>query len=87
MVFLGNLSAKRIARRLEIKLTPDELKTLDDMRQDSARNLPPDKWHCFDMPFYLICGSQETADKVGAILRPYTQQMSGQITVAVSDLN
>ena len=32
--------------------------------QDEASNIAKGKWHCFDIPFQLVCGDMEVATKI-----------------------
>ena len=63
-IMLGNLSVSQIEERLGIEF-PEEVK--DFMRQNhqaGASNVVKGKWHCFDIPFNLVCGDVETATKI-----------------------
>ena len=84
MVMLGNLSVQRIEERLGIELTDEERAFLSSTRQEIANNIAKDKWHCFDIPFVMVCGSQETAMKVCEILRPYESKMTGTIRIVIA---
>ena len=84
-LYLGNLSVKDIERRLQITLTDDERKTLTDMREQNASNIPADKWHCFDIPFTLACGSMETAIIIRDILQPHSSQMKVQLELSLAN--
>ena len=66
-IFLGNLSVSQIETRMGISLTEDERNTLNSMRQEKADDIESGKWHCFDLPFMLICGDKPTADEVAKI--------------------
>ena len=33
-------------------------------QQDNATNIAKGKWHCFDIPFNLVCGDMEIATKI-----------------------
>jgi Mg2+/Co2+ transporter CorB len=82
-ILLGNLNTKQIQQRLGITLPEEDVSTLDSMRQEKAENIAPDKWHCFDIPFTMVCGSMETATKVYEILKPYSSQMNEPLQISI----
>ena len=82
-IYLGNLSVAEIEKRLEITLTDEERKQLSEDRQERCENLGADKWHCYDMPFLIACGSSEQAKKVYNLLKPYADKMKKQIQIGV----
>ena len=84
MVMLGNLSVRQIEERLGIKLTDEERTLLSSTRQARAEGIAKDKWHCFDIPFVMMCGSQETAIKICEILRPYESKMTEAIRIVIA---
>lgn len=87
MVMLGNLSVQQIEERLGIKLTDEERAFLSSLRQERAEKIAKDKWHCFDIPFVMVCGSRETAMKICEILRPYESKMTRAIRIAIESEN
>ena len=86
-IMLGNLTVEQIENRLGIELTDDERILLKQSRQQEASNIKPDRWHCFDMPFTVVCGSYETASKINDILSPYSKQMTGQLTLSIIEVD
>ena len=38
-------------------------------------------WHCFDMPFTIVCGSKEFATKIFEKLSPYGKDMKCQMGI------
>jgi propanediol dehydratase small subunit len=69
--------------RLGITLTDDERKFLVNTRQEKADKIAKDKWHCFDIPFNMVCGSRDFAMKVYEVLKPYSSQMVEQLQVSI----
>ena len=64
----GNISFSEIEARLGIKFPQDIAYFMSNNHQASAQNVMPGKWHCFDIPFNLVCGDIDTAKKIyGAI--------------------
>lgn len=82
-ILLGNLNTKQIQQRLGITLPEEDVSTLDSMRQEKAENIASDKWHCFDIPFTMVCGSMEAATKVYEILKPYSSQMNEPLQISI----
>ena len=81
-IMLGNLNMSSIEARLGITLKEKERDTLSSMRQDDAQNIQPGKWHCFDLPFMIMCGDLRTAQQVCEILRPYSNSMKTQLQIS-----
>ena len=80
-IYLGNLSVKQIEERLSIYLSSEERKILIDSREQKAEHIPEGKWHCFDIPFIILCGSMDTAKKIRDILAPYSDKMACKIEI------
>lgn len=83
-IMLGNLTVKQIQQRLGIELTESEESKLLNRKQDEASDIAKDKWHCFDLPFVLVCGSYETAVFVHDILSPYSDKMNTQLQISIN---
>lgn len=63
-IMLGNLTVDQIESRIGISF-PEEIKTfMKENHQGEAANIKKGKWHCFDIPFYIVCGDVETATKI-----------------------
>ena len=61
---LGNLSIAQIEERLGIDF-PEEIRDfMKSAHQPNANNIAAGKWHCFDLPFRIVCGDLETATKI-----------------------
>ncbi|MBF4468840.1 MAG: hypothetical protein ISP01_05480 [Methanobrevibacter arboriphilus] len=80
-VFLGNLSVQQIEKRLGIEISENERLKLKNMHCNNATDIPENKWHCFDMPFVLMCGSKETCQIVYDILKKYSSKMEEEIRI------
>ncbi len=82
-IYLGNLSTNQIQERLGIALTLDEITELNQSRQQDAANIAPDKWHSFDIPLVIACGSMDMAVKVRDMLAPHSRAMKEPIQIAI----
>ena len=71
MIMLGNLSLKQIEERTGVSVSLRDREILSEMHQEKAENISPGKWHCFDLPFMMVCGDKPTAEKVVKILSAY----------------
>lgn len=63
-IYLGNLSVDEIEKRIGIPFPEEIKKFMTGTREMSAQKTPAGKWHCFDMPFMIVCGDRETAQKI-----------------------
>ena len=70
-IMLGNLSLQQIQERTGVTLSEEDKTILNAMRQEKAENIKPDKWHCFYLPFMMVCGDKPTAEKVVNLLSAY----------------
>lgn len=68
---LGNLTLKQIEERTGVIVSDEDRVELNNMRQEKAENIASGKWHCFDLPFIMMCGDKPTAEKVVKILSQY----------------
>lgn len=61
---LGNLTVAQIEQRLGIDF-PDTIRDfMKESHQSNADNVKLGKWHCFDIPFVIVCGDMDTAQKI-----------------------
>lgn len=58
---LGNLTVPQIEERLGIEFPEHIREFMENTHQNNASDIQKGKWHCFDMPFELVCGDMETA--------------------------
>ena len=82
-ILLGNLTVKQIEERLGIELTNEERQFFIDTKQERAENVDENRWHCFDIPFNMICGSMEFATKVYEMLKPYSDKMNESLQISI----
>ncbi len=83
-IYLGNLSIEDIERRSGVEF-PQELRDyMADRKQESASNVQPGKWHCFDMPFVLVCGDMQTAQDIYKQLRTMASSFKEPLQISLS---
>ena len=73
-MMLGNLTVSQIEKRLGIDFPEDVRKFMLETHQPNATNIAKGKWHCFDIPFKLVCGDIETATKIFEGLKPQSDK-------------
>jgi len=78
-IMLGNLTLKQIEGRTGIELSAEDRADLNGMRQEKAENIASGKWHCFDLPFMIVCGDKPTAEKMVKILSAYDWSKAKQV--------
>ena len=84
-IYLGNLSIAEIERRSGVDF-PVELKEyMEPRRQQSASDVAEGKWHCFDIPFVLVCGGMETATEIHNHLKAFSSSFKEQLQISLSN--
>ena len=78
-IMLGNLSVNQIENRLGITFPKDIKEFMENTHQDKAGNIAIGKWHCFDIPFNLVCGDIETATKIFNALKDKSKECKCQL--------
>ena len=63
-MMLGNLSVKQIEERLGVDFPEEIREFMKQSHQPNASDIAAGKWHCFDIPFHMVCGDIETATKI-----------------------
>lgn len=65
---------------------PLELKQyMEPRRQQSAKNIKPGMWHCYDIAFLLICGDIDTATQIYGHLKKFNSEFKEQLQIAIPD--
>ena len=63
-IMLGNLTVEQIESRIGIDFTEEVKIFMKENNQSEAANIKKGKWHCFDIPFHIVCGDVEMATKI-----------------------
>ena len=80
---LGNLTVSEIEKRAGVTF-PEELKQLmGETHQSEASNILDGKWHCFDIPFILVCGGMPLAQKIYDQLKAETSNFKEPMQIAL----
>jgi hypothetical protein len=81
---LGNLTIEQIEKRAGVKF-PDELVEYMKPRwQQKAENVGIGKWHCFDLPFNLVCGDMETATEIHNHLKAFSRDFKEPLQISLT---
>ena len=84
---LGNLSVNQIEKRLGIEFPKDIKEFMNKTHQSNASNIVVGKWHCFDMPFNLVCGDMETATKIFNSVKDRSGDVKEQLQFSLNESN
>lgn len=83
-IYLGNLDLKEIERRAGVTFPLELWEYMADKRQEKASDIATGKWHCFDIPFVLVCGDMETATEIYKHLSPMSKDFKEPLQIALS---
>ena len=83
-IFLGNLSIEEMESRVGVKFPKGLVEYMSSRKQNNASNVKPGKWHCFDIPFILICGDRKTADEIYKYLEPLSEDFQERLQISLS---
>jgi hypothetical protein len=80
---LGNQTLEQIEKRIGIDF-PDEIRQfMNDNHQPDANNIKKGKWHCFDIPFNMVCGDYETAKKIYDSVKDRSSEIKEQLQFSI----
>ncbi len=80
---LGNLKIEEIEKRSGIEFTKELKDYMKVRKQESASNIKRGKWHCFDIPFVLLCGDLETATNIHDHLKTFSSEFKEQLQISI----
>lgn len=84
---LGNLSVNEIEGRLGIDFPENIRKFMKENHQAKAENIAKGKWHCFDMPFHIVCGDMETAQKIYDSVKDRSSECKTTLQFSINNKN
>lgn len=82
---LGDLSVEQIEKRLGIEFPQDIRDFMNSNNQHEASNVAKGKWHCFDIPFNLVCGDIETATKIYNSVKSMSSQCKEPLKISITN--
>ena len=83
-IMLGDLSVDEMQQRAGIEFPIELIDYMKARHQSEAENIKSGKWHCFDLPFTLVCGDRETAKEVFRHLSPLSNSFKQKMQIAVA---
>jgi len=84
-IMLGNLSVSEVEKRLGICFPPDVKKFMADNHQPAAANVAHGKWHCFDIPFHMVCGDKATATRIYESVKDRSSEVKEALAFSISN--
>jgi len=84
-MMLGNLSVKQIEERLGILFPEDVKDFMIKNHQANASNIVNGKWHCFDLPFHMVCGDLETATKIFNSIKDRASECKATLQISIQN--
>ena len=84
-MMLGNLNTEQIEKRLGIEFPKEIREFMKNTHQSKAENIQKGKWHCFDIPFNLVCGDMEVATKIFNSLKDKSSECKEQLQFSLSN--
>jgi len=59
---------------------------METRRQHKAEGVRPGEWHCFDIPFNLVCGDMETAKEIHRHLAPFSSKFKEPLQISLANV-
>lgn len=81
-MMFGNLSIEEMQQKAGVDFPPDVVEFMRDKHQPEADNIQFGKWHCFDMPFRLVCGDIGTAYEIHGRLLPISNAFKTPLQIS-----
>lgn len=63
-IMLGNLTAEQMESRSGVVFSDALKEILKKTHQENAGSIKEGMWHCYDIPFVLVCGGLPLAQKI-----------------------
>ena len=83
-IYLGNLSIDEIESRAGVDFPQELREYMEPRRQQKAENVAKGKWHCFDIPFVLVCGGMEVATEIHDYLKQFSSDFKEPLQISLS---
>lgn len=82
-IMLGNLTVAEIEKRIGVDFSQDVRDFMDAARQAKAGPVAPGAWHCFDLPFCIVCGDVRTATRIYNSVKGRAHEVKENLEFAV----
>jgi len=83
-MYIGNLCIEEIENRTGVQFSEELRSYMKPRRQEKAANVAEGKWHCFDMPFILVCGDIKTAVTIFEQLNCHSDEFKERLQIGVN---
>lgn len=83
-ILLGNLSVTALQERIGITFPKDLIDFMIETHQPNAKEVKKGQWHCFDIPFNILCGDMETAQKIYDALKDKVDSFKEPLSISLS---
>ena len=81
-MMFGNLTIEEMQQKAGVQFPPDFIEFMRDKHQATAENIAPGKWHCFEIPFLLVCGDIGTAYEIHSRLLPIASAFNQTLRIS-----
>lgn len=82
-IMLGNLTLEQMQKRCGFSFPQEALDILSNHQPEvNGRDIEAGRWHCFDIPFMVMCGSQEMAQSLAMTLMPFADKFKTPLQVS-----
>ena len=82
-IMLGNLQINQMEERMGIKFPEDCVEYMKQHYCSSAEVTKGDYWHCFDIPFVMVCGSMNTAQTIYDYIKPLASEIKNPLQISI----
>ena len=83
-VYLGNLNVNDIQKRAGVEFPKELVEYMEPRQQALASNIKEGFWHCFDIPFVLMCGDRDTAEEIYKYLVPLSKSFKEELQISLN---
>lgn len=84
-IYLGNLSVTDIEKRAGVTFPAALHDFMSGRKQEEASKIAHGKWHCFDLPFVLVCGDIDTAKRIHQHLSALSSRFKEPLRISLSE--
>lgn len=83
-IMLDNLTISEIEKRAGITFSAELKELMGKTHQSEANNVAGGKWHCFDIPFTLVCGGRPLAQQIYDHLKADSSKFKEPMQIALA---
>ena len=83
-MMLGNMTIKEMEDRAGVKFPDELIEYMKPRHQHKAEGVESGQWHCFDLPFVLLCGDMETATEIHNHLKPFSADFKVPLNMSLT---